>query len=345
MKEALSYDDVLLIPKYSEIESRSEISLESQLGKNLKFNVPIIASPMDTVSGLEMALALSKLGGVAIIHRYNTVEEQTNIVREVKRQGERVGAAVGTTGDFMQRVETLHTAGVDFICIDVAHGDHLMVRNAIRSIKNKYGNTIHIMAGNVATKHAFQRLEAWGADSIRVGIGGGSICSTRIQTGHGVPNLTAIMECASVAQAATLIADGGIKNAGDCVKALAAGAKFVMLGSLLAGTDEAPGEVVESLLHGTRLKSYRGMASREAQEGWRGKSSAPEGIATMIPCKGPVEKIFNDLAGNIRSGLSYSGARALDELRNKAEFIRQTSAGQLESATHILAKTPHGQLR
>jgi IMP dehydrogenase len=150
------------------------------------------------------------------------------------------------------------------------------------------------------------------------------------------------MECAGVAMNAALIADGGIKNAGDAVKALAAGADFVMMGSMFAGTDEAPGEVVESLLHATRFKSYRGMASREAQEDWRGKSSAPEGIATMVPCKGPVSLIFNDLTGNIRSGLSYSGATTIAELQARAEFIRQTSAGQSESATHILAKTPYG---
>lgn len=341
MKEALSYDDVLLVPKYSGIETRSEISLSSTLGKNLEFQTPIIASPMDTVSGEEMAVALSKLGGVAVIHRYNKIDEQADIVRNIKRVGERVGAAVGTTGDFMERVDALQRAGVDFICIDVAHGHHLLVYKAIKQIRETYP-AIHIMAGNVATGEAFEALQTWGADSIRVGIGGGSICSTRIQTGHGVPNLTAIMECTEVATSATLIADGGIKNAGDIVKALAAGADFVMLGSLLAGTDEAPGEVVESVLHATRFKSYRGMASREAQEEWRGKSSAPEGIATMIPCKGSVVNIFNDLVGNIKSGLSYSGAVNIDGLFGRAEFIRQTSAGQSESSTHILGKTPYG---
>lgn len=344
MNEALSYDDVLLVPKYSEIESRSQVSLSSSLDKNLQFETPIIASPMDTVSGYEMAKKLSQLGGVAIIHRYNTIEEQASIVRKIKNEGERVGAAIGTTGDFMERAAALYKAGVDFLCIDVAHGHHLLVYKAIKQIRETY-SAMHIMAGNVATAEAFEALQAWGADSIRVGIGGGSICSTRIQTGHGVPNLSAIMECAKVAKTSALIADGGIKNAGDIVKALAAGADFVMLGSLLAGTDEAPGDVVESLVHATRFKSYRGMASREAQEEWRGKSSAPEGISTMIPCKGPVANIFNDLVGNIKSGLSYSGAVNIEGLFMRAEFIRQTSAGQHESATHILSKTPYGQLR
>lgn len=345
MKEALSYDDVLLVPRYSDIESRSQVSLRSKLDAGLEFQTPIIASPMDTVSGYHMAKKLSQLGGVAIIHRYNSIGEQSDIVRKLKNEGERVGAAVGATGDYMERVTALYNAGVDFICIDVAHGHHKMVYDAIRNIRDHYGPAIHIMAGNVATQEGFDALQFWGADSIRVGIGGGSICSTRIQTGHGVPNLTAIMECAKAQTKATLIADGGIKTAGDIVKALAAGADFVMLGSLLAGTDEAPGEVVEPLIdtsgmHKVKMKAYRGMASREAQQDWRGKSSAPEGIATMIPYKGPVELIFNDLVGNIKSGLSYSGAESIDLLHARAEFIRQTSAGQHESSTHILSRVP-----
>jgi len=332
-KEALTYDDVLLMPKFSDIETRSSISLESELGKNLVFSTPIIASPMDTVSGFEMAKKMSSLGGVAVIHRYNTIEEQCDIVRNVKRDGERVGAAVGSSGDYMQRVIALKNAGVDFVCIDVAHGHHKMVHDAIKAIKEAFP-FMHIMAGNVATDEAFEALQSWGADSIRVGIGGGSICSTRIQTGHGVPNITAIMECAAVATTAALIADGGIKNAGDIVKALAAGADFVMLGSLLAGTDESPGELNVTGM----TKVYRGMASREAQQDWRGKSSAPEGISTKIPYKGPVELVFNDLVGNIKSGLSYSGATTIKGLQARSEFIRQTSAGQNESWTHILGK-------
>ena len=332
IKECLTYDDVLLIPKFSDITTRNEVSLQSKLGEGLVFDTPIIASPMDTVSEFEMAMKLSELGGVAIIHRYCSTAEQSAIVRQVKNRGGRVGAAVGATGDFMERTVALVNAGADFICIDVAHGHHKNVYDAIRIIRDSYGPALHIMAGNVATDEAFEALQAWGANSIRVGIGGGSICSTRIQTGHGVPNISAIMECSKVASSATLIADGGIKNAGDIVKALAAGADFVMLGSLLAGTDEAPGKLNVTGM----TKVYRGMASREAQEDWRGKSSAPEGITTTIPYKGPVEPIFNDLVGNIKSGLSYSGAVTIGGLQARSEFIRQTSAGQRESWTHIL---------
>jgi IMP dehydrogenase len=331
-RESLTYDDVLLVPKYSDIETRSQVSLKSILGPSLEFNTPIIGSPMDTVSGFEMAMKLSQLGGVAIIHRYCSIAEQTAIVRQIKVRGERVGGAVGATGDYMDRVTALYNAGVDFICIDVAHGHHKMVYDAIRNIRDHYGPSIHIMAGNVATADGFNALQIWGANSIRVGIGGGSICSTRIQTGHGVPNITAIMECAKVASTSILIADGGIKNAGDIVKALAAGADFVMLGSMLAGTDEAPGEIVDG------RKVYRGMASREAQQDWRGKSSEPEGISTTIPYKGPVEDIFNDLVGNIKSGLSYSGALNVQGLQARSEFIKQTNAGQRESGTHILSR-------
>jgi IMP dehydrogenase len=190
MKEALSYDDVLLVPHYSDIESRSQVDLKSVLGVNLEFQTPIIASPMDTVSGFEMAMKLSKLGGVAIIHRYNLIQEQADIVRSVKREGERVGAAVGSTGDYMDRVTALYNAGVDFICIDVAHGHHLNVYNAIRNIRDHYGPSLHIMAGNVATAEAFEALQTWGADSIRVGIGGGCFLpDTQVITSSGIKNI------------------------------------------------------------------------------------------------------------------------------------------------------------
>jgi IMP dehydrogenase/GMP reductase len=190
MQEALSYDDVLLVPKYSDVESRSQVSLRSELGKGLQFETPIIASPMDTVSGLEMALKLSQLGGVAIIHRYNTVEEQAEIVRQVKRAGERVGAAVGANGDYMTRVAALMQAGVDFICIDVAHGHHKMVHDALKSIRSVYGPGLHIMAGNVATSEAFEALQTWGANSIRVGIGGGCfVPDTQVITASGIKNI------------------------------------------------------------------------------------------------------------------------------------------------------------
>jgi len=180
----------------------------------------------------------------------------------------------------------------------------------------------------------YNDLVDWGADSVRCNIGGGSICSTRIQTGHGVPGLHTIIECARSDRNAPIIADGGIRNSGDIVKALAAGADFVMLGSMLSGTDETPGDVVKT--HEGKFKSYRGMASADAQIEWRGTTASLEGIATTVPCKGSVDDILADLERGIRSGFSYSGARSLKELQAKARFIRQTSSGQTESATHIL---------
>jgi IMP dehydrogenase len=244
-------------------------------------------------------------------------------------------AAVGVTNDYMQRIEFLNNdAGVITFCLDVAHGHHVLVERAIKSIKDKYGNGINIIAGNVATPKGYVALSEWGADAVRVGIGGGSICSTRIQTGHGVPTFESVLTC-SYEDGAAIIADGGIKTAGDIVKALAAGADFVMLGSMLAGTDQSPGQLFQSN-DGKKYKVYRGMASVEAQQDWRGEARSLEGISTTIPYKGCVVKVVQDLLQNVRSGLSYSGARNITQLQAKSEFIVQSAASQVESSTHIL---------
>jgi IMP dehydrogenase len=211
------------------------------------------------------------------------------------------------------------------------------MKQALKLLRQMVGDDVHIMAGNVATLEGYEDLATWGADSVRCNIGGGSICSTRIQTGHGVPGLQTIMDCSKsqFAGSVPIIADGGIRNSGDIVKALAAGADFVMLGSLLAGTAEAPGDVLVGR-DGSKQKAYRGMASKDAQMSWRGKTASLEGIATTIPFKGTVVDILDDLERGIRSGLSYSGARSITELQAKAQFIRQTVSGQTESGTHIL---------
>ena len=334
-QETLAFDDVLLVPKYSDIESRKEIDISSKLG-NIRFDIPIIASPMDTVTGAEMAIAIAQLGGLGIIHRYNKPLEQMQLVERAMLFGsENVGAAIGVTGDYLERADILVSVGLKIICLDVAHGDHNSVKNAIRELRARYGDNIHIMAGNVATLEGFNHVAHWGADSIRVGIGGGSICSTRIQTGHGVPTLSSIMECNYSEHDKMLIADGGIKTSGDIVKALAAGADFVMLGSLLAGTDESPGTIFEE--NGEKYKVYRGMASKEAQRDWKGNYSSFEGVSHRVSYKGSVKDVVNDLVRNIRSGLSYSGARNIPELRSKATFIKQSHAGQVESSTHIIS--------
>ena len=338
MKEALTYNDVLLVPQYSDIKTRYDIHIGSSFQgphATLLFDLPIIASPMDTVSEAEMAIAMWQAGGFAVIHRYNTIEQQTALVDQViMGANASTAAAIGTTGDYLERATALYEAGIRMLCIDVAHGHHVLMRDALEKLRRMFGDRIHIMAGNVATLEGYNDLVDWGANSVRCNIGGGSICSTRIQTGHGVPGLQTIIDCAQSDRRAPIIADGGIRNSGDIVKALAAGADFVMLGSLLAGTDETPGDVNNT--RQGKFKAYRGMASKDAQIEWRGKTSSLEGIATTVPCKGPVDAVLTELERGIRSGFSYSGARTLSELHGRAQFIRQTTSGQTESGTHIL---------
>jgi len=334
MKSTICFDDVLLEPRYSEICSRSEIDVGNTLEGVDKFRLPIISAPMDTVTEAAMAIAIHAAGGLGIIHRYNSIEDQAEIVRTVSQTAYSVGAAIGVNDDFIERAKRTHDEGATVICIDVAHGHHVKVRYALEALRNTFGSALHIMAGNVATLEAFNDLSDWGADSIRVGIGGGSICSTRIQTGHGVPTLQSIIDCAGSDRDATLVADGGLRNSGDIVKALAAGADFVMLGSLLAGTDETPGETIVDP-GGKKVKVYRGMASKEAQRDWRGRFSSIEGVSHIVPRKGRVSDTLYELETGIRSGFSYSGAYNINELQTRTRLIRQSSSSQLESSTHI----------
>jgi len=336
-KERLAFDDVLLVPQYSTVESRSDVNLSQNLGSDIVLDVPIISSPMDTVTGVDMAIAMNHVGGLGIIHRYNTIEEQASAVARTLLPPQHRAAAIGVTGDFEERSCALYDAGARVLCLDVAHGHHILMERALKTLKDIYGNDVHLMAGNVATLEGFNDLADWGADSIRCGIGGGSICTTRIQTGHGVPGLATIFECAKSDRDAKIIADGGIKNSGDIVKALAAGADFVMLGSLLSGTNEAPGKTFVGLDGGLR-KDYRGMASPTAQKNWRGKVASCEGVAASVPYKGSVEKILKELERGIRSGLSYSGAHTIKELRTKAQWVQQTGPSAVESSAHINEK-------
>jgi len=342
--KSLSYDDVLLAPQFSDIESRVGIEIGASLDDNLKFDLPIIASPMDTVTEATMAQAVENVGGVGVVHRYTTIDEQVEMVRSTTQNEHRVGAAVGVTGDFLERAEELVATGASFLCVDIAHGHHILMRQALNTLRRSLGDDVHLMAGNVATLEGISAVAQWGANSVRVGIGGGSICSTRIQTGHGLPTFSSILAASAARDGLTrrgndsiaIIADGGIRTSGDIVKALAAGADFVMLGSLLAGTKETPGEVIETATG--RCKTYRGMASKDAQMDWRGKTSSLEGITTVVPYKGFVANVLRELERGIRSGFSYSGARNLTELREKAQFVVQTGAGLRESSTHILAR-------
>lgn len=365
----LCFDDVLLVPQYSTIQSRSEIDLSSFLKNvNYRFNIPIISSPMDTVTESDMAYSMLKAGGLGVFHRYNTPSAQAtmtsafadDLLNENHAGSRVIAAAIGVSGDYLDRAKKLYNTGVRIFCVDIAHGHHILMKNAIQNIRDYFGDTVHIMAGNVATLAGFDDLCRWGADSVRVGIGGGSICSTRIQTGHGVPTLQSVIDCSQSEYAGTvqIIADGGIKNSGDIVKALAAGADFVMLGSLLSGTAETPGDIIEEkqstpyayIAEQTstgeyeykessvtkKYKAYRGMASKEAQVNWRGYQSSAEGISTTVEYKGPVADVLASLVKGIRSGLSYSGSRTIQEFHTKSKMIKQSSAGSVESNTHIL---------
>ncbi len=335
-EQTISFDDVLLVPQVSDIVSRREVDISSKIKDNV-FRLPVISSPMDTVTEEQMTMAMDAAGGLGIIHRYNSIGQQAALVNLALVGGcSNIGAAVGVSGDFLERAQELVRLGANIVCIDVAHGHHLNVKKAIEKLKNDLGSSVSLMAGNVATAEAFSDLEEWGADIIRVGVGGGSICSTRIQTGHGLPTFHSLVLSASVSKRALIVADGGIKTAGDAVKCFAAGADFVMLGSLLAGSDETPGQVLQTN-EGKKCKVYRGMASVEAQVDWKGEANSLEGISTTIPYKGPVEEILSSLGQNIRSGFSYSGARSLKEMRTKAKMVLQTQSGQRESFTHILS--------
>ena len=339
MKEVQGFDDFLLVPQYSDIVSRSEINTQVELG-DLTLDTPIIASPMSTVTEAYMINALTNLKTLGIVHRYNTINFQRKLVSFI--QDDRFkSAAVGVSGDYKERLEALYEAGLKIVCIDIAHGDHVLMKNAIKYVKDTYPNLI-VIAGNVATAKAYKRLSSWGADAVRLSVGSGSICTTRIQTGHGIPTMQAIIDAYEMKTelienghpAAQIIADGGIKNSGDIVKCLAAGADLVMLGSMLSGTKESPGKVI-IMPDGSKSKRYNGMASKAAQKNWKGSYSSVEGVSSIVPYKGTVAKVIREIMSNVRSGMSYSGARNLKELKNKAQFVLQSAASTIESGPHI----------
>ena len=474
MKEAFTFHDVLLVPKRSSVRSRKDVDTSGRFSKNITLKCPVVSANMDTVTEARMAIAMARCGGLGIIHRFLTIEEEVAEVVKVKRaesvvienpytvgpedsleyarslierhevgglivvdrerrvvgilsnrdmqfqtdgavQIKRVmtknpitakvgttpdeaeeilrekkieklplvdgkgvlqglitakdikakrhrpeaskdkkgrllgGAAVGGVGDFMERAAALLEGGADCLVVDVAHGHADHVIDAVKKLKKKFGSA-ELVAGNVATYEGARDLAAAGADGIKVGVGPGSICSTRIVSGSGVPQLSAVIECAKITKerGIPVIADGGIRDSGDITKALAAGASSVMLGSLLAGADESPGWTV--VRGGTRYKVYRGMASLTATLSRKKKESTenldpievaevvPEGVESMAPYKGPVAEVVYQLQGGLRSGMSYSGARSLPEFWTKAEFVRISAAAWAESKPHALDK-------
>ena len=330
----LCFDDILLVPQHSDIESRKQVSLESGIGSGVTsyaLPLPVISAPMDTVTEWEMAVELRRLGGLGIIHRYMSIDEQVKQYKFVQAYGRIAGAAIGATGDYMERAWALAHAGCNLLLIDTANGHSQYAIDAVKKVYKTFGYQMHVMAGNVATYEGFARLQDAGAHSIRVGIGGGSVCTTRLVSGHGVPTLASIMDIREripYGTGASLIADGGIRNSGDAAKALAAGADAVMLGSMLAGTEESPGMAVNG------FKEFRGMASKEAQMDGRGFVSVVEGVATKVPFKGSVSKLMIDFAGGLGSALSYAGAHNLKEFYENAEYVRVTHSSLEESSPH-----------
>jgi len=348
--EALSYDDVLLVPKFSEVRSRRDIRLGTLFSTNVVLKIPVVSANMDTVTTGPMALALARVGGLGIIHRFLTIQEQVDEVKFVKKYGKdlQVGAAIGVK-DYLKRSEKLIAAGVDVLVVDVAHGHAAHVLKIVTDLKKRWPK-MDVVGGNVATQQGAEDFANAGADGVKVGIGPGATCSTRIVTGCGVPQLSALMDIAILKGSGDLepriripiIADGGIKSSGDITKALAAGASTVMLGSLLAGTYESPGLI--SNRNGIKYKIYRGMASFEAnvtRTQKEGKALAvediiPEGVETAVPYKGPVDEVLNQLMGGLRSGMSYCGAFDIKQLQERAEFVKITTAGWNESIPHGL---------
>lgn len=349
IRTALSYDDVLLVPKYSDIASRSQVNLKTKISDKLTLDIPLITINMDTVTGVEMAIAISKLGGLGFLPRFDKPEIQAQKVADVKKAGATAAAAVGIKNGYLNRTEMLVNAGATVITIDVAHGHMQNSLNATKEIKNKFGDKITLISGVIGTYDGAKDLFSNGADCVRVGVGPGSICTTRIMTGVGVPQITAICDASRAARECgkTVLADGGIKNSGDIVKALACGASAIVSGFLFAGTDEAPGNVVD--INGKKYKEYNGSTSykekmRQMQKDANDKDKAytrhVEGIEALVPYKGPISNIIEGLAAGIRSGLSYSGAKNIEELWEKGEFIQVTQAGIRESNAHdvILVK-------
>ena len=336
IKEGYTFDDLLLVPQYSEIKSRSEVNTSVNLGKGFELDLPIVSANMASITGLNMARKLVELGGLPILHRFNGVKEQldTMFFSGTECWQSEPACSVGVQKEDRNNVDSLIDNGCcNAICVDVAHGDHKLCLDMVSWIAKKHDGVL-LIAGNVATGAGAIRLYDAGADVIKIGIGAGSLCSTRIETGNGVPMMTALhdvyqssldhsLDHGIKSRKFKIIADGGIRTAGDCVKSLCY-ADAVMLGSLLAGTDEAPGEI--KIIDGIPHKAYEGSSTY--------KTSHVEGVKALVPYKGPVEPIIRKLMEGIRSGLSYQGCYNLDELKENPQFVKVTNAGLIESHPH-----------
>ena len=348
IKESLTFDDVLLLPQYSNVLP-SETNISIDLAKEIQLKVPFLSSAMDTVTESKMAIAIAKEGGIGIIHRNLKIKYQAKETAKVKKKNLLVGAAIGTNKEDIERAKVLVDTGCDLLVIDTAHGHSEKVLRTLSKLK-KINNSTPVCVGNIATGIAAKKLYNSGADIIKVGIGPGSICTTRMVAGIGVPQISAIMEVKQALKnkKIKIISDGGIKFSGDIAKALAAGADAIMMGSIFAGTDESPGKKFK--VKGKVYKIYRGMgsigamssgsANRYFQKNFKDKSKyVPEGVEGRVEFKGSVSKIIYQLKGGLRSSMGYIGAKNLNQISKNAKFIKITKAGFYESMVHSVEMT------
>ena len=344
IKEALTFDDVTLVPKYSEVLP-SDVDTSIKLTDNIKLRVPLLSSAMDTVTESKMCIKIANSGGLGVIHRNLNIKKQVAEIRKVKKQKFLVGAAVGAGINEFERAKNILKENIDLIVVDTAHAHTKKVADIIKKINKIKPKKTALCAGNIATPEAAKFLIKLGVDIIKVGIGPGSICTTRLVAGIGVPQLSAILNVRNGLdkRKVTIIADGGIKFSGDIAKALSAGADAVMIGSLFAGTDEAPGKIIKK--DGKLFKSFRGMGSigamnkGSADRYFQKKQSnsskyVPEGVEGFIKYKGSVSKIVYKLIGGLRSSMGYLGSKSIIKLRDKPNFIKITKAGFYESMVH-----------
>lgn len=328
---AITFDDVLMVPGYNHHESRRlvETAMTDRTGK-LTLNLPVMSSNMDTVTESAMANFMSSKGGIGVLHRFMSIDDN---IAEFKKCSDKVFISIGCNDAELERAKALSDVGANYFCIDVAHAHAKYVGYTLKQLRHLLPNAC-IMAGNVATYAGADYLASCGADIIKAGIGGGSVCSTRIKTGFGIPMLTCIQDCARSDR--SIVADGGIRTAGDIVKALAFGADFVMIGGMLAGTAVTPGKVITTE-NGVKVKQYRGMASREAQTDFMGSMGdwkTAEGVATEVVYREDQDLILADITGGLRSGLTYAGSSTIRELQRKLDYVMVTPAGRVESLPH-----------
>ena len=397
MKTYLTYDDVNIVPKFSEVLSRENVDLSTRFTKNTTLSIPIVSSPMDTVTELNMAKEMLDMGGVGVIHRFQSIEKQTRMMKSLHYEWDRwynIGgdkdrtdhtqvfedwwngichwnspptksdyedlhellwfadeaqrdedywskrplcAAIGTTGDYLERAQELVKNGCNVLLIDVAHGHHKLVGEALEKIKKDIQG-VEVVAGNIATREGAEFLLQSGADGIRVGIGNGSLCETRIRTGVGLPQVSTLLDVVTICDDFDVpcIADGGVRNIGDVCKGLGCGADSVMLGSLLSGTKESPGQIekIGQWPNEKLFKKYRGSASRDS----KGNDKNVEGNHKIVPYKGKVHRLLSDIKDGIRSSFSYVGANNLSEYHSKVEFVRVTQAGTIEAKPHLIGE-------